>query len=67
LAAAVELVHYRQNGRFLKAANDLPAGVAEQLADAIGTQAGDLDGWLWSGRTSRRHRAEILEFLGGGV
>lgn len=64
LAAAVELVHYRQTGRFLKATDDLPPGVAGQLADATGTQAGDLDGWLWSSRTSRRHRAEILEFLG---
>jgi TnpA family transposase len=64
LAAAVELVHYRQTGRFLKAPEDLPAGVIGQLAVATGTQAGDLDDWLWSGRTSRRHRAEILEFLG---
>lgn len=64
LAAAVGLVHYRQTGRFLKATDDLPPGVAEQLADATGTQGADLDGWLWSGRTSRRHRAEILEFLG---
>jgi TnpA family transposase len=64
LAAAVELVHYRQTGRFLKAMDDLPPGVAGQLADATETQADDLDGWLWSGRTSRRHRAKILEFLG---
>ena len=64
LAAVVKLVHDRQTGRFLKAASDLPAGVAEHLAYATGTQAGDLDGWLWSGRTSRRNRAEILEFLG---
>ena len=28
------VVHYRQNGRFLKATDDLPAGVAGQLADA---------------------------------
>ena len=64
LAAAVELVHYRQTGRFLEATDDLPPGVAEDLADAIGMRASDLDGWLWSGRTSRRHRAEILEFMG---
>jgi hypothetical protein len=64
LAAAMELVHYRQTGRFLEAPDDLPPGVAEHLADATGMRASDLDGWRWSGRTSRRHRAEILEFLG---
>jgi hypothetical protein len=45
LVAAVELVHYRQTGRFLKATDDLPAGVAGQLADATGT-AGRRSGWL---------------------
>ena len=64
LAAAVELVHYRQTGRFLKAASDLPPGVVDQLAAVTGADSDDLEGWLWSSRTSRRHRAEILEFLG---
>jgi Domain of unknown function (DUF4158) len=64
LAAAVELVHYRQTGRFLESASDLPPCVADQLAAATGADPGDLEGWLWSSRTSRRHRAEILEFLG---
>ena len=64
LAAAAELVHYRQTGRFLKATDDLPEGVVEQLAAAAGTEPDGLDGWLSSSRTSRRHRAEILEFLG---
>jgi hypothetical protein len=64
LAAAAELVHYRQTGRFLKAASDLPPGVSDQLAAATGTDSDDLEDWLWSSRTSRRHRAEILEFLG---
>lgn len=61
---AVELVHYRQTGQFLKAASDLPPGVVNHLAAAIGVGADDLEGWLWSSRTSRRHRANILEFLG---
>jgi hypothetical protein len=64
LAAAAELVHYRQTGRFLKAASDLPPGVSDQLAAATGTDSDDLEDWLWSSRTSRRHRAEILKFLG---
>lgn len=64
LAAAAELVHYRQTGRFIKAKDDLPAGVVEHLAAAIGTEPGGLDSWLWSSRTARRHRAEILEFFG---
>ena len=64
LAAAAELVHYRQTGRFLKAADDLPPGVVDQLAAATGADSDGLEGWLWSSRTSRRHRAEILEFLG---
>jgi hypothetical protein len=64
LAAAAELVHYRQTGRFLKGASDLPPDVVDQLAAATGADADGLEGWLWSSRTSRRHRAEILEFLG---
>ena len=36
LAAAAELVPYRQTGRFLKAASDLPPGVSAQLAAAPG-------------------------------
>lgn len=64
LAAAAELVHYRQTGRFLKSASDLPPGVADQLAAATGADPNDLEGWLWSSRTSRQHGAEILEFLG---
>ena len=64
LAAAAELVHYRQTGRFMKSLADLPPGVTDQLAAAAGSDADDLNGWLWSSRTSRRHRADILEFLG---
>ena len=64
LAAAADLVHYRQTGRFLRTADDLPPGVLDQLAAATGSEAGELDRWLWSSRTSRRHRAEILQFLG---
>jgi hypothetical protein len=36
----------------------------DQLAAVTGSDAGDLSGWLRSSRTSRRYRAEILEFLG---
>jgi hypothetical protein len=64
LAAAAELVHYRQTGRFLKTMGDLPPGVLDQLAAVTRSDAGDLNGWLRSSRTSRRYRAEILEFLG---
>ena len=64
LAAAAELVHYRQTGRFMRATDDLPLGVAERLADATATQINDLAGWLWFSRTSRRHRAETLDLLG---
>jgi hypothetical protein len=48
LAAAAELVHYRQTGRFLKAASDLPPGVSDQLAAATGTDSDDLEDWPWS-------------------
>jgi TnpA family transposase len=64
LAAAAELVHYRQTGRFLKTMGDLPPGVLDQLATVTGSDVGDLNVWLRSSRTSRRYRAEILEFLG---
>jgi hypothetical protein len=64
LAAAAELVHYRQTGRFLKSASDLPPGAVDQLAAATGADSAGLERWLWSSRTSRRYRAEILELLG---
>ena len=60
LAAAAEVVHYRQTGPFLKAAGDLPPGVVDQLAAATGADPNGLEGWLWSSRTSRQHRALTL-------
>src|SRR5271166_1898491 len=55
---------YCQTGRFAKGKSDFPSGVLEQLAVATETEVADLDTYFWSGRTARRHRAEVREFLG---
>jgi len=64
LAVAAEMKSYCQTGRFAKGKSDFPSGVLEQLAVATETEVADLDTYFWSGRTARRHRAEVLEFLG---
>ena len=55
---------YHCAGRFAQRAEAFPLGAIAYLAQQTGTEPSDLETYDWSGRTARRHRADILEFLG---
>ena len=63
LGFAVQLAFYKQYARFPEDQSDLAPAVIAHLADQIGVSAVLLDGYEWAGRTGRRHRQLILDFL----
>jgi Domain of unknown function (DUF4158) len=63
LGFAVQLAFYKQYARFPEDESDLAPAVIAHLADKIGVSAVLLDGYEWAGRTGRRHRQLILDFL----
>jgi hypothetical protein len=63
LGFAVQLAFYKQYARFPEDESDLAPAVIAYLADQIGVSAVLLDGYEWAGRTGRRHRQQILNFL----
>lgn len=64
LGFAAQLTSYRATGRFCRSDNEIPVDAVIYLAAQTGTKAGDLADYDWFGRSSRRHRAEILNHLG---
>ena len=64
LGFTAQLIMYRQTGRFVERVDAFPSGIIDQLAALTETAPADLDDYPWSGRTGRRHRADILRFLG---
>lgn len=64
LGFAAQLAIYRSVGRFGRVASELPDAAIAYLAEQIGSVAADLTGYDWLGRSGRRHRAEILAYLG---
>ncbi len=63
LGFALQLKHYQLYARFLNGDREVPADVAEYLLDQFEDAATPLDAYDWTGRSGRRHRQEILEFL----
>ena len=63
LGFAVQLAYYRRHARFPEDEADLAPAVIAHLANQIGVPAAALDTYDWAGRTGRRHRQAILEFL----
>jgi hypothetical protein len=64
LGFTAQLMMYRQTGRFVERIDAFPSGIIDQLAALTETAPADLDEYPWSGRTGRRHRVDILRFLG---
>jgi len=66
LGFAAQLKMYRLSGRFAEADHEIPAGPMQYLAEQLGVRQEDVDSYDWTGatRTARRHREEILAFLG---
>ncbi|MCB8775861.1 DUF4158 domain-containing protein, partial [Escherichia coli] len=50
--------------RFPRAGSDFPHGAAEYVAGQVGVGASALDDYEWSGRTAKRHRAQIRDVFG---
>jgi hypothetical protein len=60
----VLLKFFQYEGRFPESRREIPAGVMRYLAMQLAMPLDTLDDFDWQGRTARRQRAEILEWLG---
>jgi hypothetical protein len=63
LVSALQLKHYQLYAWFINGDREVPTDVAEYLLDQVGDGATSLDAYDWAGRSGRRHRQEILQFL----
>lgn len=63
LGLAVQLAYWRCHAGFPDEEADLAPVVIAHLARQIGVPVEVLDGYDWSGRTGRRHRQAILDYL----
>ena len=63
LGLAVQLMYWRQNGRFPDDEADLAPAVVRHLAAQIGVGVEVLEDYEWTGRTGRRHRRLVLDRL----
>ena len=60
----VLLKFFQYEGQFPESRREIPADVMRYLATHLGMPLNILDDFDWQGRTARRQRAEILEWLG---
>ena len=63
LGLAVQLMYWRQKGRFPDDEADLAPAVVRHLAAQIGVGVEVLEDYEWTGRTGRRHRRLVLDRL----
>jgi len=61
---AAQLLAYRATGRFPRGGSEISAEAATYIAAQSGAKVADLADYDWTGRSGRRHRAEILKHLG---
>ncbi|WP_228408536.1 DUF4158 domain-containing protein [Profundibacter amoris] len=61
---AVQLKYFAVNGCFAHDASDIPSEAVSYLAEQLGNKQPDLTELSFGGRSKRRHRADILEYLG---
>jgi TnpA family transposase len=64
LGFAAQLKMYRLAGRFAERSGEIPQEPVSYLAEQLAAEMTDLHDYDWAGRTGRRHREEILAFLG---
>ena len=60
----VLLKFFQYEGRFPESRREIPADVMRYVAMQLAMPLDTLDDFDWQGRTARRQRAEILEWLG---
>ena len=61
---AVQLKYFAAHGCFAYGASDIPSEAVSYLAEQLGAKQPDLTELSLGGRSKRRHRADILEYLG---
>ncbi|MFK5978777.1 MAG: Tn3 family transposase [Rhizobiaceae bacterium] len=61
---AVQLKYFAVNGCFAHGASDIPSEAVPYLAEQLGNKQPDLTKLSFGGRSKRRHRADILKYLG---
>jgi hypothetical protein len=64
LGFAIMLKYFQYHGRFPAALKEIPFDVLKFIADQIKTSRTDIDHFDWFSRTAKRHRTEILSYLG---
>ncbi|MEC5383666.1 DUF4158 domain-containing protein [Aurantimonas sp. C2-6-R+9] len=64
LGLAVQLKFFASRGFFAEVGADLPQDAVSYVAEQLGVGGADLSGYDFSGRSGRRHCAEILQYLG---
>ena len=61
---AVQIKYFAAHGCFAYDASDIPSEAVSYLAEQLGAKQPDLKELSLGGRSKRRHRADILEYLG---
>ncbi|MEY9323542.1 TnpA family transposase [Sinorhizobium fredii] len=64
LGLAVQLKFFAAHGFFVQDHASIPADSVSWLAEQLGVESGAMTEYDFSGRTARRHCAEILQYLG---
>ena len=64
LGLAVQMKFFSSRGFFATDHGSIPADGISYLAEQLGVEAAEVDGYDFSSRTARRHCAEILKHLG---
>ena len=64
LGFSIQLKCYQYIGRFIKCLEDIPEPPLIFLADQLDVSVKDIEDYDWDSRTGKRHRSEILSFLG---
>lgn len=64
LGFVIQLKHYQLTGRFLNNRSGISDPPLQYLADQLDVEISDIQSYDFTGRTGKRHRAEILGFLG---
>ncbi len=64
LGFAIQLKHFQYNGRFLYSQAEIAKGPLSFIAEQLEVSGSDIETYDFDGRSGRRHRIEILTFLG---
>lgn len=64
LGFSIQLKCYQYIGRFIKCLDDIPEPPLIFLADQLDVPVANVEDYDWDSRTGKRHRSEILSFLG---